>query len=284
MKRILLILFFTLGIGVSVKALNYEDARREAWFLTDKMAYELNLTPAQYDRAYQVNLDYFMSINTANDCYGYYWTYRDADFRCILFDWQYSLYTTLDYFYRPIRWVRSAWYYPIFDRYRRGYYYFDRPTVYISYQGGMWKRRGHKDLSPYYGVTFRRGHGMRDNYHNGARPDHRPEYGRPGDNGGGHGHKPDYKPDNNRPGYGGNAGQGGGHKPDNNGNAGNNRGDRPSRDTNTRPSTGRGTTGGGTYTNPGGKRSDASGNASSDRSSRSNSSTTRQGGGRSFGR
>lgn len=92
MKRLLLLLILTLATAGGIKAMSYEQARREAWFLTDKMAYELNLTPTQFDCAYRVNLDYLMSINTASDCYGYYWSYRDDDLRCILFDWQYALY------------------------------------------------------------------------------------------------------------------------------------------------------------------------------------------------
>ena len=100
--------------------MDYEEARQRAWFLTDKMAYELNLTPEQYDRAYEINLDYLMSIRTASDCSGYYWEYRNADLRCILFDWQYNLFRTIDYFLRPIRWVRAGWYYPVCDHYRYG--------------------------------------------------------------------------------------------------------------------------------------------------------------------
>lgn len=184
MKPIILSLLLLFTTASGLKAINYEEARQQAWFLTDKMAYELNLTPEQYDRAYQVNLDYLMSINSPSDYNGRYWTYRDADLRCILFDWQYALYSTLDYFFRPIRWVRTSWYFPIFDRYRRGYYYFDRPKVYVSYYGGMWRRRGHNDRSPYWGINLRPGGGMRDHYHNkGPRPPQRPDYNhRPSNN------------------------------------------------------------------------------------------------------
>lgn len=45
MKRLLLLLILTLATASGIKAMSYEQARREAWFLTDKMAYELNLTP-----------------------------------------------------------------------------------------------------------------------------------------------------------------------------------------------------------------------------------------------
>ena len=197
MKRYLLTLLIVLAGTLSAKALSYSEARDRAWFLTDKMAYELNLTPDQYDRVYQVNLDYFMSIAYESDCYGHYWNYRDTDLRYILWDWQYRLYVTLDYFYRPIRWIRAAWHYPICDHYRYGYYYYERPRVYVSYHGCNWKRRGHNDVSPYRGWRAERGPGMRDRYDN-----NRPS-GRPGT------HNEPSRPSNGR--YDGNHNNKGGH-------------------------------------------------------------------------
>ena len=183
MKRVLLSLLLVLTGSLAANALNYNDARERAWFLTDKMAYELNLTPEQYDMAYEVNLEYFLSINLAADCTGRYWSYRNADLRYILFDWQYELYSTLEYFYRPIRWITSGWKFAIFDRYRAGYYYYKRPTVYVSYTGGLWKNRRPKDVSPFKDKQFRKGPGMRDNYNGkrpSAKPDYRPEFGKTG--------------------------------------------------------------------------------------------------------
>ena len=197
MKRYLLTLLIVLAGTLSAKAISYNEARDRAWFLTDKMAYELNLTPDQYDRVYQVNLDYFMSIAYEADCYGVYWNYRDTDLRYILWDWQYRLYVTLDYFYRPIRWIRAAWHYPICDHYRYGYYYYERPRVYVSYHGCNWKRRGHNDVSPYRGWRAERGPGMRDRYDN-SRPG-----GRPGT------HNEPSRPSNGR--YDGNHNNKGGH-------------------------------------------------------------------------
>lgn len=182
MKRYLLTLLIVLAGTLSAKAISYNEALDRAWFLTDKMAYELNLTPDQYDRVYQVNLDYFMSIAYEADCYGVYWNYRETDLRYILWDWQYRLYVTLDYFYRPIRWIRAAWHYPICDHYRYGYYYYERPRVYVSYHGCNWKRRGHNDVSPYRGWRAERGPGMRDRYDNnrpGGRPGTHNEPSRP---------------------------------------------------------------------------------------------------------
>ena len=197
MKRYLLTLLIVLAGTLSAKAISYNEARDRAWFLTDKMAYELNLTPDQYDRVYQVNLDYFMSIAYEADCYGVYWNYRDTDLRYILWDWQYRLYVTLDYFYRPIRWIRAAWHYPICDHYRYGYYCYERPRVYVSYHGCNWKRRGHNDVSPYRGWRAERGPGMRDRYDN-----NRPS-GRPGT------HNEPSRPSNGR--YDGNHNNKGGH-------------------------------------------------------------------------
>ena len=182
MKRYILTLLIFLSAFVA-KAIGYEEARQQAWFLTDKMAYELNLTPEQCDRAYQINLDYLLHVRKASDCGGSFWQYRDADLRCVLFDWQYNLYRTLGYFFRPIRWSQSAWYYPVFNRYRYGYYYFYRPTIYVTYHGGMWHRRSRNSPSPYLGMRPQRGSGMRDLYQNrnwfgnhyvGNRPPSRP--------------------------------------------------------------------------------------------------------------
>lgn len=234
MKRTLLSLLLLIASTVQMMAMSYDEARQQAWFLTDKMAYELNLTPEQYDRVYEINLDYLMSIRTASDCTGYYWSYRDTDLRYILFDWQYNLYRTLDYFFRPIRWIRSGWYYPVCEHYRYGYYYFDRPTIYVSYHSHGWRRRSHNDPSPYRNVRFSRGQGMRDHYHSSRpahdnRPSYRPGHDRP-DNGHanrpGRNDRPSQRPDANRPGN----------------NNGHNSGNRPGQDrtdpgNNSRPST-----------------------------------------------
>ena len=250
MKRTLLSLLLLIASTVQMMAMSYEEARQRAWFLTDKMAYELNLTPEQYDRVYEINLDYLMSIRTASDCTGYYWSYRDSDLRFILFDWQYNLYRTLDYFFRPIRWIRSGWYYPVCDHYRYGYYYFDRPTIYVSYHGHGWRRRSHNDPSPYRNVHFSRGQGMRDHYHSSRpahdnRPSYRPDHDRhPGEhaNRTDRNDRPSQRPDANRPGNGNHEGNhhGGSQRPDNNGsyNSGNRPGqDRTDRGNNSRPST-----------------------------------------------
>ncbi len=173
MKRLFL-LFLIAASSVSAFALSYNEARKRAWFITDKMAYELNLTNEQFDRAYEINLDYLLSVNTARDCFGPYWTFRNTDMRSILYDWQFSLYSSLDYFFRPLRWAQAAWHFPIFSRYSNNAYYFGKPTIYVSYKGRPWINRRPHDVSPYRPVRPYAGVGMRDRYDDDYNKNHRP--------------------------------------------------------------------------------------------------------------
>ena len=69
---------------ITANAMSYKAAKNEALFLSDKMAYELNLTDAQYDAVYEINLDYLLSINGRNDVLGPWWDRRNADLRYVL--------------------------------------------------------------------------------------------------------------------------------------------------------------------------------------------------------
>ena len=62
MKKMLFTLVSMLTIAAAANAMSYEQARNEALFLTDKMAYELNLNDAQYEAAYEINLPLFMAV------------------------------------------------------------------------------------------------------------------------------------------------------------------------------------------------------------------------------
>lgn len=157
---------------VTVNAMSYEQARQQALFLTDKMAYELNLTNDQYEAAYEINLDYLIGVNTYDDLYGPYWRYRNVDLSYVLLDWQYRAYCAASYFYRPLYFSDGLWHFSIYARYpHRDYFYFDRPVVYVSYCGGhSWHRNGGR--SWYNGRRYaeRRGDahfGMRDGFDRG---------------------------------------------------------------------------------------------------------------------
>lgn len=158
----------------TASAMSYEQARQQALFLTDKMAYELNLTEDQYEAAYEVNLDYLMSVDTYDDLYGAYWRQRNMDLSYILLDWQYRTYINATYFYRPLYWNAGYWHFGIYARYpRRDYFYFGRPHFYVSYRGGhSWRVNGNR--SWYHGRSFGGprpgGHprvGMRDGFNRG---------------------------------------------------------------------------------------------------------------------
>lgn len=138
----------------SASAMSYEQARQQALFLTDKMAYELNLTDDQYEAAYETNLDYLMSVNTVDDLYGVYWRQRNLDLSYILLDWQYRSFLNASYFYRPLYWDAGYWHFGIYARYpHRDYFFFGRPHFYVSYRGGhSWRMNGGK--SWYNGRSF----------------------------------------------------------------------------------------------------------------------------------
>ena len=143
-------------IALTAKAMSFTQAQREALFLTDKMAYELNLTDEQYDACYEINLDYLMGVSTVDDLYGTYWTRRNLDMSYILLEWQLSAFRAATYFYRPLYWDAGCWHFGIYARYpRRTFFYFSRPTVYVSYRGGhSWRMNGGRS---YY-------HGRSDHY------------------------------------------------------------------------------------------------------------------------
>ena len=162
-----------LGFAVAAGAMSYSQAREQALFLTDKMAYELNLTDDQYEAAYEINLDYLLSVNSDDELYGDYWRWRNIDFSYVLLDWQYRMFCEAAYFYRPLYFSAGVWHFAIYARYpHRDYFYFNRPTVYVSYRGGhSWRQNN--GSSWYSGRTFgsRRGgdahFGMRDGFKRG---------------------------------------------------------------------------------------------------------------------
>ena len=136
MKRYILTLVIALTTVASASAMSYQRAREEALFLTDKMAYELNLNDQQYNDAYEINLDYFLSMETESDLYADYLNYRLTDFRHILLNWQFDLLLGADYFVRPIIWSHGCWVFPIYRHYHRHVFYYDCPRVYHHYRGG----------------------------------------------------------------------------------------------------------------------------------------------------
>ena len=152
----LMILAMMMVMTISANAMSYNAAKNEALFLSDKMAYELNFTAAQYEAVYEINLDYLMSLNGNGDVFGIWWDRRNADLRYVLNSWQYDKYMNLAHFYRPVAWNAGAWTFAVYSHYNRGRFYNARPTVFVTYKGGHNRIHGshyahmHKHVAPHH--------------------------------------------------------------------------------------------------------------------------------------
>ena len=132
----MMILAVMMVMTISANAMNYNAAKHEALFLSDKMAYELNLTAAQYEAVYEINLDYLMSLNGHGDVFGIWWDRRNTDLRFVLNTWQFDKYMRLAYFYRPVTRKAGNWTFAVYSHYDRGHFYYAHPKVFVTYKGG----------------------------------------------------------------------------------------------------------------------------------------------------
>ena len=132
MKK-MMILAVMMVMTISANAMSYNAAKHEALFLSDKMAYELNLTAAQYEAVYEINLDYLMSLNGHGDVFGIWWDF--------------DKYVTLNHFYRPVAWEAGGWTFAVYSHYGRGHFFNAHPKVFVTYRGG----NSHRDPRFYAG-------------------------------------------------------------------------------------------------------------------------------------
>ena len=143
MKKIM-IMAMMMVMTLTANAMSFTAAKNEALFLSDKMAYELNLTDAQYDAVYEINLDYLMSVNGRNDAYGTWWNRRNTDLKYVLTAWQYEKYMGSSYFYRPMTWKNGSWTFNVYSRYtNKKHFYKAHPKASASYKGGNNKKSDH---------------------------------------------------------------------------------------------------------------------------------------------
>lgn len=196
MKKIFCTLVILLTAVINTNAMPYQQAREQALFLTDKMAYELNLNNEQYEAAYEINLDYLMDVTTVDDVYAASWRQRNIDLQYVLMDWQYNAFCAASYFFRPLYWNAGNWHFAVYAHYpHHEFFYFSRPTCYISYRGAhSWRYNGGRSWYMPRVDNFRRPGivhvGMRDNYR--PAPNARPSY---------RNDRPGYRNDNSRPNY-----------------------------------------------------------------------------------
>ena len=184
-------------------AMSTARARQEALFLTDKMAYELNLTDYQYEAVYEINFDYFNSLVGTSDILGIYWTRRANELGYVLTSWQYHRFLESEYFYRPVTYRNNVWYFSIYDRYAYNRFYRPAPKVYITYNGN---RNYHS--KPHNNKHFADNHIGKGPAHNpGNKPADRPN-NKPNTK---PNTKPDVKPNNGHNGNVGKPANGGGN-------------------------------------------------------------------------
>ena len=165
MKRltILWMMLLMLVVSIPASAMSMSKVRENARFLTDRMAYELNLTPMQYDDVYEVNFDFIDNVrhimddvvrghDYAVDRYYEFLDYRNDDLRWILSASQYRRFMGVDYFYRPIYTTASDWLFRIYKVYHDvKHFYFDKPHHYKTYKGGHYRTH-------YGNVSFYKNH------------------------------------------------------------------------------------------------------------------------------
>lgn len=180
MKK-MMTLAMMMTIAISAAAMNYNAARSEALFLSDKMAYELGLTEDQYAAVYEINLDYLMCVNGRNDAYGSWWSRRNADLMYVLTSRQYSRFAQLAYFYRPLTWHAGSWRFDIYSHYSRDRFFRTHPSVYRTYRGGHNRHADHyahfnRPAAPSHGTWHERTHV--DRRHAPAAPRHDNRHGR----------------------------------------------------------------------------------------------------------
>ena len=136
MKARITLMGAMMTIILTAAAMPYTDARNKAMFLSDKMAYELNLTESQLEAVYEINLDYMLSIDEETDMFGYNWDIRNRDLGQVLSDSQLSQYRDSEWFCRPFTMGAEGWTLAINNRYDDGQFLMQLPEVVLSYKGG----------------------------------------------------------------------------------------------------------------------------------------------------
>lgn len=188
MKRIIFIFFAAMmSTAVCSAAMSNSKVRKETRFLTDKMAYELNLDTEQYNDVYEINYDFISGIRYlmddvlrgeewALDRYYDYLDVRNDDLHWVLSSKQYSRFMQAAYFYRPVYVSGGRWSFRIYITYaNHNHFYFPQPYHYRTYCGGHYRTHYHDS---YYRGRYHHPHytgswGIRNgkSYHTSRRSD-----------------------------------------------------------------------------------------------------------------
>lgn len=169
MKRMMIVLLAvgmaTVSCTTSMVAMSSNQLRQETRFLTDKMAYELNLSTRQYNDVYEINYDFIYSAqylmdnvlrgeSWAMDRYYNLLDVRNDDLRWVLSASQYRRFMGVDYFYRPIYANGNKWQFRVYVQYtNHNHYYYGKPPHYSSYKGAHY--RTHYNNKSYYSGRYK---------------------------------------------------------------------------------------------------------------------------------
>ena len=173
MKRLIFMVAMAMAIALQAAAMDRREARAEARYLTDKMAWELGLSAREYDRMYEINYRYLRGVNTYDDLYAWRWRDRNIALRNFFNDRQWEIYIGADYFYRPLSWRNGAFVRNVYVdrrrpqpycRERRPYY---RPIPPRCERQRSWRRHHDHDFDRH-----------RHDFDRHRRPGHRPRYDR----------------------------------------------------------------------------------------------------------
>ncbi|MBQ0057734.1 MAG: hypothetical protein KBT20_08770, partial [Bacteroidales bacterium] len=171
MKKIILTSLIAIMAISQMFGMSSSKIRNHARFLSDRMAYELDLTPRQYDDIYEINVDFLWAINDIMDdvVFGYrdaidrYYDlldYRNDDLRYVLSLRQYQMFMSKEHFYRPVYSTGFGWNLRIYTIYSNStFFYFDAPSIFKTYRGA---HSHHTYGIGYYSSRY--GHQAHDRY------------------------------------------------------------------------------------------------------------------------
>ena len=141
MKRIIFIfLAAMMSTAVCSAAMSNSKVRKETRFLTDKMAYELNLSTEQYNDVYEINYDFISGIRYLMDdvlrgeewALNRYYDYLDVrndDLRWVLNNRQYGRFMQAAYFYRPVYVSGGRWSFRVYITYTNHNHFYSRGRI-----------------------------------------------------------------------------------------------------------------------------------------------------------
>lgn len=151
MKKSVLALIMVLA-SLNVMALSRSKVREYARFLSDRMAYELDLSSMQYNDCYEINYDFIDAVGDylddmergysyAIDRYYTYLDYRNEDLSYVLDPYQYNRFVATETFYRPFCVYDGSWAFRPYMTYsNHTHFYMSLPIGFKVYIGGHARR------------------------------------------------------------------------------------------------------------------------------------------------